>query len=146
MPMPKKYIPSIIINSFKSCYADGMGCGACGAITTNSCYRCSSNPDICACEATEPSRSKCRGGWIKQPPPTTTEMQMMTDIQMLADPPQSWPQSCEGQCWERYNRGEMETLGNGHIRTVYDSNRVRGIRDRCLATCRQIARDGVYEM
>ena len=146
MPMPKKNIPSVLTNSFKSCYADGQGCKGCGATNSNSCYQCSTNPDICVCEPGEPLRSKCRGGWVKQTPPTTTEMQMMTDMQMLAPPPQSWSQSCEGQCWERYNRGEMETWGDGHIRTVYDSKRGRGIRDRCLETCSQIARDGVYEM
>lgn len=79
MTTPNKKIPSII-NSFKSCYDDGQGCKGCGATTSNSCYQCSSNPDICVCEASEPLRSKCRGGgWVKQKPPTTTEMEMMTE-------------------------------------------------------------------
>ena len=101
MAVPIK-ISSVIINSFKSCYDDGQGCKGCGATNSNSCYQCSTNPDMCVCEASSPSRTKCHGGWVKQKPPTET--------QMLAPgnswPP--WPRSCEDDCdqdWIAADRG-----------------------------------------
>lgn len=109
-----------------------QGHAACDYHAPEWCWVNDADAKDCLCRSTQPRPA---GGatykkWVDPKPKAPP-----TEMRMLA--PQSWPQSCEGQCWERYHKGE-------------DSERSRGIRDRCLETCsqiaRQIAREGIYEM
>ena len=140
MAVPNKKIPSVIIISqeFKPC----KGCSS-----PTACKDCATKCWICSSSVTADERCKCV---CQDNPPTTTKYgcnwqpaeKFPADPTMLAPP----EQSCEGKCWDQYDEGELKWHGNGSTTVEYGTKLGRARRDRCLAICRQIARDGVYEM